>query len=82
MCFWSIEIESVNYAQSLPNLKGESSSMQQDLEQKLPCRSVFKDGRFVTNTESYTRAWITLINQTERNKNSNFGAKNDKNLVM
>ena len=56
--------------------------MQQDLEQKLPCRSVFKDGRFVTNTESYTRAWITLINQPERNKNSNFGAKNDKNLVM
>ncbi len=71
-----------NYAQSLPNLKGEGSLMQQDLEQKLPCRSVFKDGRSVTSVNAYTKAWITLINLTERNKNSDFGAKNDKNLVM
>ena len=56
--------------------------MEQNQEQHPACRSIFKDGRFVTNAESYTRAWITLINQTERNKNSDFGAKNDKNLVM
>ncbi|CAH0537008.1 hypothetical protein [Oscillospiraceae bacterium] len=56
--------------------------MEQNPGQHPACQSIFKDGRFVTNTESYTRAWITLINQTERNKNSDFGAKNDKNLVM
>ena len=60
----------------------EGSLMQQDLEQKLPCRSVFKDGRAVTSVNAYTKAWITLINLTERNKNSDFGAKNDKNLVV
>ena len=71
-----------NYAQSLPNLKGEGSLMQQDLEQKLPCRSVFKDGRSVTSVNAYTKAWITLINQAEKNKNACNGTKNDKKAVM
>ena len=56
--------------------------MEQNQEQYPACRSIFKDGQFVTNTEAYTRAWITFINQTERNKNSDFGTKNDKKLVM
>lgn len=55
--------------------------MHQNLEQ-LPCRSIFKSGKSEITREAYTQAWITLINQTERNKNSDFGAKNDKNLVM
>ena len=54
--------------------------MEQNPGQHPACQSIFKDGRFVTNTESYTRAWITLINQTERNKNSDFGAKMTKTL--
>ena len=45
--------------------------MEQNQEQYPACR-----------TESYTRAWITFINQTERNKSSDFGTKNDKKLVM
>ena len=56
--------------------------MEQNPGQHPACQSIFKDGQFVTNTESYTRAWITLINQTERNKSSDFGTKNDKKLVM
>ena len=56
--------------------------MEQNQEQYPACRSIFEDGQFVTNTESYTRAWITFINQTERNKSSDFGTKNDKKLVM
>ena len=51
--------------------------MNQNLEQ-LPCRSIFKSGKSETTRDAYTQAWITLINQTERNKNSNLGAKNDK----
>lgn len=56
--------------------------MEQNQVQHPDCRSIFKDGQFVTNTESYTRAWITFINQTERNKSSDFGTKNDEKLVM
>ena len=37
--------------------------MEQNQEQYPACRSIFKDGQFVTNTEAYTRAWITFINQ-------------------
>lgn len=54
--------------------------MEQNQEQYPACRSIFKDGQFVTNTEAYTRAWITFINQTERNKSSDFGTKMTKNL--
>ena len=53
--------------------------MEQNQEQYPACRSIFKDGQFVTNTAAYTRA---CINQTERNKSSDFGTKNDKKLVM
>ena len=51
--------------------------MNQKLEQPL-CRSIFKSGKSETTREAYTQAWITLINQTEKNKSSNLGAKNDK----
>ena len=56
--------------------------MEQNQEQYPACRSIFKDGQFVTNTAAYTRAWIKFINKTERNKSSDFGTKNDKKLVM
>lgn len=56
--------------------------MEQNPGQHPACQSIFKDGQFVTNTAAYTRAWITFINQTERNKSSDFGTKNDKKLVM
>lgn len=33
------------------------------------CQSHFKSGPSMT-TETYTKAWINLINQVEKNKNS------------
>lgn len=41
------------------------------MEESLPksaCTSVFKDGRSTTTREAYTRIWIGLINQKERNR--------------
>lgn len=34
----------------------------------LHCRSIFKDGGNVSTPETFTKAWITMINQIEKNK--------------
>lgn len=38
------------------------------------CRSVFKGGKNRPTSEEYTRIWIALINQIERNKQVLAGA--------
>lgn len=56
--------------------------MEQTQEHKKPCRSIFKNGQSTTSVNAYTKAWITLINQAEKNKNACNGTKNDKKTVM
>ena len=33
-----------------------------------PCQSVFKSGESITTKNQFTRKWIELINQLEKNK--------------
>ena len=42
------------------------------------CRSIFKNGGIQTTKRDYTKAWISLINQLERSKNTAKLQKNDK----
>lgn len=56
--------------------------MEQDLKQRTPCRSIFKDGRTVTDAKAYTKAWIALIDQTERGKHSGVGGNHGKDAAM
>ena len=67
--------------QVLLRLKG-AVLMEQTQEHKKPCRSIFKNGQSTTSVNTYTKAWITLINQAEKNKNACNGTKNDKKAVM
>lgn len=36
-------------------------------DSKVICRSIFKDGESATSKEKFTKAWIHLINQLEKN---------------
>jgi hypothetical protein len=37
-------------------------------ELQILCKSVFKSGENMTSKERFTKAWIELVNQLERNK--------------
>ena len=39
------------------------------------CISVFKNGEHTTNKKEFTKMWIQLINQVEKGKRTNWGAK-------
>ncbi len=38
-------------------------------EIQIICKSIFKDGKTETNKNDFTKKWIEVINQIERNKN-------------
>lgn len=49
----------------------QSDELQKN-DNKTICVSVFKSGENTTTTQEYTRKWIELINQIERDKSQGF----------
>jgi hypothetical protein len=37
-------------------------------ETRVLCKNVFKSGENTTSKEQFTKAWVALVNQLERNK--------------